>query len=52
MNLDNMPSHDSVRTFANRLAECTGFEVRDEQHSSRVVLLARPGMGSTRIPGK
>ena len=52
MNLDNMPSHDSVRAFARRLAECSGYEVRDEQHSSRVVLLARQGMGSTRIPGR
>ena len=52
MTLDNMPSHDSVRVFAGKLAECSGYDVRDEQHSSRVVLLARPGMGSTRIPGK
>ncbi|MCJ2540317.1 MAG: hypothetical protein LN414_03485 [Candidatus Thermoplasmatota archaeon] len=47
-----MPSHDSVRAFAKRLAECSGYEVRDEQHSSRVVLLTRPGMGSTRIDGR
>ncbi len=52
MTLENMPSHDSVREFASKLAECSGYDVRDEQHSSRVVLLARPGMGSTRIPGK
>jgi tRNA wybutosine-synthesizing protein 1 len=52
MNLDNMPSHDAVREFARRLAEASGYEVRDEQHASRVVLLARPGMDSTRIPGK
>ncbi len=52
MNLDNMPSHDSVRAFAARLAERSGYEVRDEQHASRVVLLTRPGMGSTRIPGR
>ncbi len=51
MTLENMPSHDSVRAFSERLAGCSGYEVRDEQHSSRVVLLARPGMGSTRIPG-
>jgi tRNA wybutosine-synthesizing protein 1 len=52
MKLDNMPSHDAVRAFAKRLSECSGYEVRDEQHSSRVVLLARPGMGSTRIDGR
>ncbi len=52
MTLENMPSHDSVREVASKLAKCSGYDVRDEQHSSRVVLLARPGMGSTRIPGK
>jgi tRNA wybutosine-synthesizing protein 1 len=52
MTVENMPSHDSVREFSRDLAESSGYEVRDEQHSSRVVLLARPGMGSTRIPGK
>ncbi len=52
MTLDNMPSHDAVRAFSKRLAECSGYEVRNEQHSSRVVLLTRPGMGSTRIDGR
>jgi tRNA wybutosine-synthesizing protein 1 len=52
MTLENMPSHDAIRVFARNLSEASGYEVRDEQHSSRVVLLARPGMGSTRIPGR
>ncbi len=52
MTLENMPSHDAVREFAARLADRSGYEVRDEQHASRVVLLARPGSGSTRIPGR
>lgn len=52
MTLENMPSHDAVRAFSKRLAEGSGYEIRNEQHSSRVVLLARPGMGSTRIDGK
>jgi tRNA wybutosine-synthesizing protein 1 len=52
MTLENMPSHDAVRAFAARLAQASGYEVRDEQHSSRVVLLARPGTASTRIDGR
>ena len=51
MTLENMPSHDAIAEFATRLAALTGYEVRGEQRASRVVLLARPGMGSTRIPG-
>jgi tRNA wybutosine-synthesizing protein 1 len=51
MTLENMPSHDAIAEFAGRLATLTGYEVRGEQRASRVVLLARPGMGSTRIPG-
>ena len=52
MTLANMPSHDDVVLFSARLAELTGYEVRGEQRPSRVVLLARPGMGPTRIPGR
>ncbi len=51
MTIANMPSHEDVRAFAERLAAITGYEVRGEQRPSRVVLLARPGMGPTRIPG-
>ena len=51
MTLENMPSHDAVAAFAANLAELTGYEVRGEQRASRVVLLARPGMGPTTIPG-
>jgi tRNA wybutosine-synthesizing protein 1 len=51
MTLENMPSHDAIAEFAARLAALTGYEVRGEQRASRVVLLARPGMGSTRIMG-
>jgi len=52
MTLANMPSHDDVVRFSARLAELTGYEVRGESRPSRVVLLARPGMGPTHIPGK
>ncbi len=40
---ENMPKHQEVRTFAEKLAELIGYEVVDEQRSSRVVLLSRIG---------
>jgi tRNA wybutosine-synthesizing protein 1 len=40
---ENMPKHEEVRRFAERLAEKVGYEVVDEQRSSRVVLLSRIG---------
>jgi tRNA wybutosine-synthesizing protein 1 len=41
MNLSNMPSHESVRDFGNKLAELTGYEMAMEKPDSRVVLLAK-----------
>jgi tRNA wybutosine-synthesizing protein 1 len=41
MNLSNMPSHESVRDFGNKLAELTGYETAMEKPDSRVVLLAK-----------
>jgi len=38
---DNMPKHNEVRGFAEKLAELIGYKVLDEQRSSRVVLLSR-----------
>ena len=40
---ENMPKHVEVRDFAKKLAERIGYEVVDEQISSRVVLLSRIG---------
>jgi len=40
---ENMPTHAEVRSFAERLAEKIGYDVVDEQRSSRVVLLSRIG---------
>jgi len=57
MTINAMPSHDTVKAFAERLAELTGYTVADEHPSSRVVLLLRedltredaylPGRGPT-----
>jgi len=40
MNLSNMPSHDSVKMFGERLSELTGFKISMEKPDSRVMLLA------------
>ena len=39
MNLLNMPSHNNVRNFGEKLAETLGYELTMEQPDSRVVLL-------------
>ncbi len=38
---ENMPEHNDVKDFAERLARVTGYEVKDESEPSRVVLLVR-----------
>ncbi len=38
---ENMPSHAEIRSFAQALAEETGYNVLDEAPDSRVVLLSR-----------
>jgi tRNA wybutosine-synthesizing protein 1 len=38
---ERMPEHEEVVAFAKRLAEKTGYEVLDECHGSRVVLLSK-----------
>lgn len=40
---DNMPSHASVRTFAEDLAERMGYGIAAEREDSRVVLLTQDG---------
>ncbi|WP_460124507.1 4-demethylwyosine synthase TYW1 [Stetteria hydrogenophila] len=37
----NMPTHEEVRAFAEKLAEATGYPVVSESRPSRVVLLSR-----------
>jgi len=41
MNLSNMPSHDSIRNFGNKLADLLGYEKIIEKADSRVVLLGK-----------
>lgn len=39
MNIENMPSHEEIRKFGEKLAEFTGYKIEDERKDSRVVLL-------------
>ena len=38
---DNMPFHEDVREFAEKIAKLSGYKVIDEKKESRVVLLAK-----------
>ena len=38
---ENMPSHEEIRSFAEALANETGYTILDEAPDSRVVLLSR-----------
>jgi wyosine [tRNA(Phe)-imidazoG37] synthetase (radical SAM superfamily) len=40
---ENVPSHASIRTFAERLANRIGYRVAAEREDSRVVLLTADG---------
>src|SRR5881396_3412437 len=40
---ENVPSHASIRTFAERLADRIGYRIAAEREDSRVVLLAQDG---------
>ncbi|MBU4255702.1 MAG: 4-demethylwyosine synthase TYW1 [Candidatus Thermoplasmatota archaeon] len=41
MNLENMPSHEKIKSFAEKLSEMTGYEIASEKKDSRVVVLAK-----------
>lgn len=41
MTMDNMPSHDSVKNFAETLGSILGYEVLAERSDSRVILLGK-----------
>ena len=43
MRADNVPSHASIRTFAQRLADRLGYGIAAEREDSRVVLLTQDG---------
>ena len=38
---DNMPSHEEVKTFAEKISDTSGYRIADEKEDSRVVLLKR-----------
>lgn len=38
---DNMPSHEEIRAFSSKLAQETGYRIKDEKEDSRVVLLTK-----------
>ena len=38
---ENMPSHEAVKEFSEKLAKIIGYDVEGEQEASRVVLLAK-----------
>lgn len=41
LRFENMPTHQEIRSFAERLAELTGYRLIDESPTSRVALLSR-----------
>ena len=41
MSMENMPSHEKVKAFGERLGSLLGFEVLKEREDSRVVLLGK-----------
>ncbi|MGB8215931.1 MAG: 4-demethylwyosine synthase TYW1 [Candidatus Methanoperedens sp.] len=43
LTLDNMPSHEEVHDFSNRVAAALGYCIADESVNSRVVLLSKDG---------
>jgi len=43
MTINNMPSHSSVREFANRISDLTSLQFLGEREDSRVVVLGKKG---------
>ena len=41
MNMSNMPSHDKIRAFSEKINEFLGYDIPLERKDSRVVLLTR-----------
>jgi tRNA wybutosine-synthesizing protein 1 len=41
LSLENMPSHDEIRGFAEEIAREISYDVKDEKEDSRVVLLSK-----------
>jgi len=43
LSIDNMPSHEEILTFSERVANALSYEIADESNTSRVVLLSKDG---------
>ncbi|MBW2989194.1 4-demethylwyosine synthase TYW1 [Candidatus Woesearchaeota archaeon] len=41
LDISNMPFHEEVKEFSRKLAEFSGYKIKDEKKESRVVLLSR-----------
>jgi len=41
LSFENMPKHEEIRHFAEGIAKQTGYNIIDDCHDSRVVLLSR-----------
>jgi len=41
LTIKNMPSHEKIKKFGEKLAELTGYEIEGEREDSRVILLGR-----------
>jgi len=49
LSMDNMPSHERVRSFSSKLAELVGHEIKAEKKSSRVTAVS--SLDTLKIPG-
>lgn len=41
LEIKNMPRHEEIKEFSQKLAELTGYKIKDEKKESRVVLLEK-----------
>lgn len=41
LKIENMPTHDEIRTFADKLSQELSYNIKDEKEDSRVVLLEK-----------
>lgn len=41
LEIDNMPKHEEIKKFSEKIADLTGYKILDESLKSRVVLLSR-----------
>jgi tRNA wybutosine-synthesizing protein 1 len=41
LSIENMPRHEEIRAFSERIAKLSNYRIKDEKKESRVVLLER-----------